>query len=209
MSYRKSGPYSDNTSMDDDPLTDDDSKKNEDRIRELERENREYESTVQDYLRQIITLQNSLKKSHGQECAELIKEKCQELLKNKKSLEEDVEHCTTDYNQVMATFAENKLDADKREAKQTETIKQLLSKIELKDREIEKLRKLVPFEGYCQPTGAFLQQNMTHSFIPTTSKDYFIESATSCPLEAKTKQRGFFTRLFSRESVVTATWVYF
>nr|CAD2146134.1 unnamed protein product [Meloidogyne enterolobii] len=209
MSYRKSGPYSDNTSVDDDPLTDDDSKKNEDRIRELERENREYESTVQDYLRQIITLQNSLKKSHGKECAELIKEKCQEveeLLKNKKSLEEDVEHCTTDYNQVMATFAENKRDADKREAKQAETIKQLLSKIELKDREIEKLRKLIPCEGYCQPTGAFLQQNMTHSFIPTTSKDYFVESAISCPLENKTKQGGFFSRLFSRESVVTATW---
>uniref|UniRef100_A0A915LHS5 Uncharacterized protein n=1 Tax=Meloidogyne javanica TaxID=6303 RepID=A0A915LHS5_MELJA len=150
MSSRKSGPYSDNTSMDDDPLTDDDSKKNEDRIRQLERENREYESTVQDYLRQIITLQNSLKKSHGQECAELIKE----------NLEEDVEHCTTDYNQVMATFAENKRDADKREAKQAETIKQLLSKIGLKDREIEKLRKLIPYEGYCQPNGAFLQQNM-------------------------------------------------
>uniref|UniRef100_A0A914MVP9 Uncharacterized protein n=1 Tax=Meloidogyne incognita TaxID=6306 RepID=A0A914MVP9_MELIC len=79
MSSRKSGPYSDNTSMDDDPLTDDDSKKNEERILELERANREYESTVQDYLRQIITLQNSLKKSHGQECAELIKEKCQEI----------------------------------------------------------------------------------------------------------------------------------
>jgi len=56
-------------------------------------------------------------------------------------LEEDVEHCTTDYNQVMATFAENKRDADKREAKQAETIKQLLSKIELKDREIEKVWK--------------------------------------------------------------------
>ncbi|CAK5089539.1 unnamed protein product [Meloidogyne enterolobii] len=168
MSYRKSGPYSDNTSVDDDPLTDDDSKKNEDRIRELERANREYESTVQDYLRQIITLQNSLKKSHGKECAELIKEKCQEveeLLKNKKSLEEDVEHCTTDYNQVMATFAENKRDADKREAKQAETIKQLQAKIELKDREIEKLRKLIPCEGYCQPNGAFLQQNMTFEFF--------------------------------------------
>ncbi|CAK5086989.1 unnamed protein product [Meloidogyne enterolobii] len=161
MSYRKSGPYSDNTSVDDD----DDSKKNEDRIRELERANREYESTVQDYLRQIITLQNSLKKSHGKECAELIKEKCQEVEENKKSLEEDVEHCTTDYNQVMATFAENKRDADKREAKQAETIKQLQAKIELKDREIEKLRKLIPCEGYCQPNGAFLQQNMTFEFF--------------------------------------------
>uniref|UniRef100_A0A915NVR6 Uncharacterized protein n=1 Tax=Meloidogyne floridensis TaxID=298350 RepID=A0A915NVR6_9BILA len=170
MSSRKSGPYSDNTSVDDDPLTDDDSKKNEERIRELERANREYEST---------------------------------LLKNKKSLEEDVEHCTTDYNQVMATFAENKLDADKREAKQAETIKQLQAKIELKDREIEKLRKLIPYEGYCQ--GAYLQQNMTQ-FLPTTSKDYFVDSATSCPLEAKTKQGGFFSRLFSRESIVTATW---
>jgi len=46
-------------------------------------------------------------------------------------------------------------------------------------------------------------------FLPTTSKDYFVDSATSCPLEAKTKQGGFFSRLFSRESVVTATWVYF
>nr|CAD2172208.1 unnamed protein product [Meloidogyne enterolobii] len=177
MSHRKSGPYSDNTSVDDDPLTDDDSKKNEDRIRELERENREYESTVQDYLRQIITLQNSLKKSHGQECAELIKEKCQEieeLLKNKKSLEEDVEHCTTDYNQVMATFAENKRDADKREAKQAETIKQLLSKIELKDREIEKLRKLIPYEGYCQANGAFLQQNMTFELLKNILKNKFL-----------------------------------
>ncbi|CAK5088251.1 unnamed protein product [Meloidogyne enterolobii] len=65
----------------------------------------------------------------------------------------------------MATFAENKMDADKREAKQAETIKQLLSKIELKDREIEKLRKLIPYEGYCQPNGAFLQQNMTFEFF--------------------------------------------
>lgn len=50
-----------------------------------------------------------------------------------------MEYCTTDYNQVMATFAENKRDADKREAKQAETIKQLQAKIELKDREIEKV----------------------------------------------------------------------
>uniref|UniRef100_A0A1I8BME5 Uncharacterized protein n=1 Tax=Meloidogyne hapla TaxID=6305 RepID=A0A1I8BME5_MELHA len=152
MSYRKAGPHSDNTSVDDDPLTDEDSENMKLKINEQGRTIRDYESTVADLHRQIFYL----KSSHGKECSE----KIDKLSEENKKLNEDLEQCNTNYNQVLASFAENKFEADGRISKQAETIKQLQFKIDQKDKEIEKLNQFIQCGGYCQSNGAFLQKNM-------------------------------------------------